>query len=53
MINIDYKFIASEIVRSMTNFDLTEKQKDELKYRAEQVLLNNLVYNKIDDYETL
>ena len=48
MIEVDFKFIASEIVRSMANFNLTKEQKEELQYRAESVLRNKIQIKEKD-----
>jgi hypothetical protein len=42
MFEIDIKFIASEIVRSMTNFYLTKEQQEELLCRTIEILRNKL-----------
>lgn len=42
MIEIDFKYIASEIVRAMTNAKLTKDQQEKLQYVSEIILKNKL-----------
>lgn len=44
----DIKFIASEIVRSMTNEKLTQNQQAALKYKS-TIILENLLFKYIED----
>lgn len=44
----DIKFIASEIVRSMTNEKLTQNQKAALEYKS-RIVLENLLLKYIED----
>lgn len=44
----DIKFIASEIVRSMTNEKLTQNQQTALKYKS-TIVLENLLLKYIED----
>ena len=41
---LDYKHLASEITRAMTNVRLNKEQQDTLKYVAEEVLRAKLQY---------
>ena len=41
---LDYKHLASEITRAMTNSRLSKEQEDMLKHVAEEVLRANLQY---------
>ena len=41
---IDYKYLASEIVRGMTNYQLDQHQKKVLEHVSEMVLRNKLQY---------
>lgn len=43
---LDYRFIASEIVRGMTNSRLSSDQKKALQSVAQGVMVNQLVYKK-------
>lgn len=46
----DYKFIASEIVRSMTNYELNNHQKVVLQTNAQEIMASKLTNPKLKEY---